>query len=176
MLFRSAAAAAAAAALARWGGGASGAPAKKHLLLSPPPRTHPSATPPTLGPLARSRLSDLSQREVSGFSRKHTRSRARTDRRPGTPARAHAPPQTGRPGEPRTPAGRGSATLRFPGTPGFTAQGSHLHWCPRPATGFQKLGAVTFNTPTRRAAPVRVSRLLSERREQRVPQSRPPEK
>lgn len=74
-----AAVAAAAAAWARWGGGASGAPAKKHLLLSRPPRTHPSATPPTPGPLARSRLPDLSQREVSGFSRKHTR--ARIDRR-----------------------------------------------------------------------------------------------
>lgn len=127
-----AAAAAAAAARARWGGGASGAPAKKHLLLSPPPRTHPSATPPTPGPLARSRLPDLSQREVSGFSRKHTRARAATS------ARVHAPPQSGRPGEPRTLGGRGSATLRLPGAPGSPAQRSHIHWCPRLGTCFQK--------------------------------------
>lgn len=60
--------------------------------------------------------------------------RARTDGRPGTPARAHAPPQPGRPGEPRTPAGRESATLRLSGVPGSTGQGSPIHWCPSLAT------------------------------------------
>lgn len=46
-----------------------------------------------------------------------TNTRARTDRRPGTPARAHAPPQPGGPGEPRTPAGRGKCHPRVPGGP-----------------------------------------------------------
>ena len=105
-------------------------------------------------------LPDLSQQEVSGFSRKHAR--ARTDRRPGTPARAHAPPQTGRPGEPRTPAGRGSATLRLPGTPGFTAQGPHVHWIPKAGTGqFQHAHQAS-------SAPARLLTAF------RAPKSRPP--
>lgn len=99
----------------RWGGGASGAQAKKHLLLSRLPRTHPSTTPPTPGPQARSRLPDLSQREVSGFSRKHTR--ARTDgRRVHSRGRTPLPNQAGQVSRGHQQVG-GSATPQVPGSP-----------------------------------------------------------